>query len=118
MSLYHDSISCPNCHVSDQTTAASRFISRDEDGDANYIRCDLCRHLSLSPDSTDRYHERNQYAGDAVPIEEVPARARALMTEARWTDEEIDEQVHSWVDPEWLEWVESDEYKALAASVA
>ena len=48
----------------------------------------------------------------------MPARARALMTEDGYTDEHIDENVESWIDPEWLEWHGSEEQKSLAAGKA
>ncbi len=116
MSSHTNPVACPNCHVSDQTDVARRISSSDEDGDAEYIHCALCNHLSLAPDSTDRYYESRQYVGEVVAIEDVPARARALMLEGEYYEEDIERQVKSFVDPEWLEWIESAEYAAAAAS--
>lgn len=118
MSTHTDGVECPNCHVSDQTDVATRMLTRDADGDADYVYCKLCHYLGLAPESTDRYYESREYAGDVVPIEDVPLRARALMTEDGWTDEDIDENVESWVDPEWLERPNLDEGKVLESGGA
>jgi hypothetical protein len=103
MSTHSESVACPNCHVSHQTAVATRLINRDEDGISDSVYCRLCRFLGLTPQSTDRHYHGRQYLGDPVPVEDVPARARAVMVDDGWTDEAIEETVESWVDLEWLE---------------
>lgn len=115
MSTNAEPVACPNCHVSDQTEVAIRLTGSDEDGVSDSVYCKLCQYQSLTPESTDRYYESRDFDGEVVPIEDVPARARALMTEDGWSDDDIDENVQSWVDPEWLVWLNSDDYKSRQA---
>jgi hypothetical protein len=114
MSTHTEPVSCPNCHVSAQTEVALRLLNNDEDGHSDSVYCKLCDYQSLTPESTDRYYESRDNDGQVVPIEEVPARARALMAEDGYTDEDIDENVESWVDPVWLK---SDDYKSRKVEV-
>ncbi len=118
MSTHSESVACPNCHVSDQTDIAIRMINSDEDGVSDSVYCKLCNFLGLTPQSTDRYYHKRQYIGDEVSIEDVPARARALMTGDDRTDEDIAENVEAWIDPEWLEWHGANEDLTAARPTA
>ncbi len=118
MSSHTSPVACPNCHVSDQTGVAVQNVNSDEDGVSDVTHCSLCNYLSLTSKSTDRSYARRQFGGDVVSIDDVVVRARAWMLEDGWTDEDIEDNVESWIDPEWLEWYGSDEQKSLAAGKA
>ena len=84
MSTHSDPRDCPNCGVSEETELCLRIVNRDEDGVMDFIHCDLCEHY----DAVGRPEDYNQ--GEQVDPADVPARARALMIEQDWEEEDID----------------------------
>jgi hypothetical protein len=84
MSTHTEPVDCPNCGVSAHTELAQRIDNRDEDGTLDYVHCDLCGH-------TDPLNDPNGFVpGEQIDPADVPDRARALLTEQGWEEEDLD----------------------------
>jgi DNA-directed RNA polymerase subunit RPC12/RpoP len=85
MATHTDNLDCPNCGVSEATGLALRIVHTDQDGVLNYIRCEVCGHdEGVGAPSADTL-------GEQIEPAEVLTRARALLIEDGWSEEDIDE---------------------------